>query len=461
MFEEKNQTDSRGEPPDETVGSGHPTPRIIPAPPRPGRSHTEDLAYLETIRNGLAQLFPGGTAAEQYETMERLERIKGTACGAQVVAASMMEKGLVEIRVESGTHENNPAYGIGVQAGQARRESPAKGRAFMAYCARMIADLPLTFAALLAGDINETQAMIIDKESAHLLAADRQQLDADLLRSPGALEGMGERMLTDQVRRLAYTYDSADALTRLEEAKTCRYAAAFPARDGMMKLSGSLSIEDGLAVQKALDEEAARLKAAGDPRTLAQLRADILVDRVTGRTVTEETKIMLHLVMTDRTLFQGDSEPAHLVGYGTVPASWARIVIAGREPADMEHYRGMVSLKRIYTHPDTGALTAMDSRSRQFPQALRQMINIRDRYCRTPYCNAPIKEFDHVVQHSRGGETSALNGAGRCRACNATKEQAGWDERVQDTGGRHTIVITTPVGATFTSIAPPMPGTPL
>ncbi|WP_043475084.1 hypothetical protein, partial [Paeniglutamicibacter gangotriensis] len=207
MFEEKNQTGSRGEPPDETVGSGHPTPRIIPSPPRPGRSHTEDLAYLETIRNGLAQLFPGGTSAEQYETMERLERIKGTACGAQVVAASMMEKGLVEIRVESGTHENNPAYGIGVQTGQARRESPAKGRAFMAYCARMIADLPLTFAALLAGDINETQAMIIDKESAHLLAADRQQLDADLLRSSGALEGMGERMLTDQVRRLAYTYD--------------------------------------------------------------------------------------------------------------------------------------------------------------------------------------------------------------------------------------------------------------
>ncbi|WP_344032624.1 HNH endonuclease, partial [Paeniglutamicibacter psychrophenolicus] len=80
--------------------------------------------------------------------------------------------------------------------------------------------------------------------------------------------------------------------------------------------------------------------------------------------------------------------------------------------------------------------------------------------CRTPWCNAPIKHFDHVVQHSRGGPTSEVNSAGRCASCNQTKEQAGWEERVVDSGGRHTIEITTPVGATYTSTAPPLPGTP-
>ncbi|WP_411731520.1 HNH endonuclease, partial [Paeniglutamicibacter sp.] len=203
-----------------------------------------------------------------------------------------------------------------------------------------------------------------------------------------------------------------------------------------------------------------KLKAAGDERTLAQIMVDVAVDRITGRSRVEGTRIMLSLVMTDRTLFQGDSEPAHLEGYGTVPSTWARLMVGGREPADRERYRSQVSLKRIYTHPDAGMLVAMDSRSRQFPKTLKDLIRIRDQYCRTPYCNAPIKHFDHVVQHSRGGPTSEANGAGRCRSCNQTKEQEGWEERVLDTGGRHTLVITTPTGVQFTSTAPPLPGTP-
>ncbi|RAX45523.1 HNH endonuclease, partial [Arthrobacter sp. AQ5-05] len=389
----------------------------------PGRSHAEDLAYLRAFLDGVANLDTGGSARDQHEKMAMLERIKGAACGAQVIAGTMMQQSVVEARTEAGVHGNNPAYGVGVQAGMARRESPTKGRAFMAYSNRMIQDLPLTFAALLAGNLNEAQALAIDSETQHLPSKERQEVDAELMRTPHALDGMCDRQVVDTVRRLAYRYDSLDALTRLEDAKAGRYAAAFPARDGMMQLAGLLPIDDGLAVHQALDEAAAQIKKAGDPRTLAQIRADVLVDRVTGRQPGEGVKIILNLVMNDRTLFQGSSEPAHLIGYGTVPSTWARMAVAGRDPQDKERYRGLVSLKRIYTHPDTGSLVAMDSRSRQFPTALKDLISIRDRYCRTPWCNAPIKHFDHVVQHSRGGPTSEANSAGRCAGCNQTKEQ--------------------------------------
>ncbi len=323
----------------------------------------------------------------------------------------------------------------------------------------MINDLPFTLLALVRGAISESQARTIDRETEQLPPAQRGEIDEALLRNPEGLKGLCVRALVDTVRKLAYQYDSSDALGRLEEAKARRYATAFPARDAMMQLAGLLPVDDGLAVRQALDEAAAQIKTAGDPRTLAQIRADVLVDRITGRQPAEGVKTVLHLVMTDRTLFQGSSEPAHLLGYGTVPSTWARMVAAGRDPQDKERYRGTVSLKRIYTHPDTGALVAMDSRSRQFPTALKDLISIRDRYCRTPWCNAPIKHFDHVVQHSRGGPTSEANAAGRCAGCNQTKEQAGWEERVLDTGGRHTLEITTPVGATYTSTAPPLPGT--
>jgi hypothetical protein len=460
MFDEYQKEDSEGEPTDENSAPAGPTPPAPSALPAPGRSHEDDMAFLRYVRDGLAALDSGGTAREHHEKIGMVEEIKGAAAGAQAMSATLMEADVVALRTEAGVRGNNPAYGVGSQIALARRESPDQGRAFLGFADRLIADLPFTLIALLRGKISESQARAIDRETQHLPSAQREEIDAALLRNPEGLKGLCPRALVDRVRKFAFEYDSSDSLGRLEEARAGRYAAAFPARDGMMQLAGLLPVDDGLAVHQALDEAAREIKAAGDPRTLAQIRADVLVDRVTGRKPAEGVKVVLHLVMNDRTLFQGSSEPAHLIGYGTVPSTWARMVVAGRDPQDRERYRGLVSLKRIYTHPDTGALVAMDSRSRQFPTALKDLISIRDRYCRTPWCNAPIKHFDHVVQHSRGGPTSEANSAGRCASCNQTKEQSGWEERVVDSGGRHTIEITTPVGATYTSTAPPLPGTP-
>jgi hypothetical protein len=458
MFDEYHNGDSRGEPPDEYFPPA-PAP-VVCLPPVPGRCHEDDLAFLRYVRDGLAALDTDGTAKEHHEKIALAEEIKGAAAGAQVMSATLMEADVVARRTEAGVRENNPSYGVGAQVALARRESPEQGRAFLGFSGRLVSDLPFTLIALVRGKIGEAQARTIDRETANLPSAQRGEIDAALLRDPEGLKGLCVRAVVDRVRRLAYAYDSSDALTRLEEAKSCRYLAVFPARDAMMQVAGMLSVEDGLAIRQALTLEVDRLKAAGDTRTRAQIMVDVAVDRITGRSTAEGTQLMLYLAMSDRTLLQGGSEPAFLEGYGTVPSTWARNLIGGREPQDRERRRAQVALKRLYTHPDTGALVGMDSRSRQFPKALKDLIRIRDQYCRTPYCNAPIKHFDHVVQHSRGGPTSEANSAGRCAACNQTKEQDGWEEQVLDTGGRHTILITTPTGAQYTSTAPALPGTP-
>lgn len=458
MFDEYPRGDLEDEPPDENARFA---PRIagVGIPPVPGRSHAGDVAFLAYIREGLAALDMSGTAKEQHEKITLVEQVKGAAAGAQVMSVTMMEADIVARRTEAGVRLSNPSFGVGAQVGLALRDSPDRGRSFLAFSNRLVDDLQFTLAALVAGSISLEQARLIDRETLTLPPEQRQDIDADLLRNPGALDGLCEREVQDRVRRLAYAYDGSDALDRLEEAKARRCASVFPGRDGMMHLAGEFSLEDGMAVRQALDEAARRIKAAGDDRTLAQISADVLVERVTGKSPAEGTKLMLHMVMTDRTLFQGSSEPAHLLGYGTVPATWARIMVGGREPQDKERFRALVSLKRIYTHPDTGALVAMDSRSRQFPKALKDLISVRDQYCRTPWCNAPVREFDHVLQHSRGGPTSAANASARCRACNQTKEQAGWLEQTRDAGGRHTLEITTPIGVEYSSTAPPLPGT--
>lgn len=116
------------------------------------------------------------------------------------------------------------------------------------------------------------------------------------------------------------------------------------------------------------------------------------------------------------------------------------------------------ALRRLYAHPRSGALVAMESRARLFPRGLAAFIGLRDQRCRTPYCDAPIRHRDHAVPHRRGGTTSADNGLGQCERCNYAKEAAGWRVNTGvDQMDRHTAEFTTPTGAQYHSTGPPLP----
>jgi hypothetical protein len=202
--------------------------------------------------------------------------------------------------------------------------------------------------------------------------------------------------------------------------------------------------------------------------------ADALVERTTG-TPAGISGVEVQLVMTDRTLFQGDAEAARLPGYGIVPAGWARSLLSGNrgqaersqdgdkqpghvDPGQRRKAQDLkVWLRRLYTAPGTGELVAVDSRARLFPAGLRRFIQARDDTCRTPYCDAPIRHFDHIIPWHDGGPTSLGNGAGLCEACNHTKELPGWTATTNP-GTRHVLDIRTPTGHTYRSTAPPLPG---
>ncbi|MEN8706825.1 MAG: HNH endonuclease signature motif containing protein, partial [Nocardioides marinisabuli] len=107
---------------------------------------------------------------------------------------------------------------------------------------------------------------------------------------------------------------------------------------------------------------------------------------------------------------------------------------------------------RLYT-TSAGALVAMDSRARAFPASLGLFIDLRDRSCRTPWCDAPIRHHDHVVPDHAGGPTSATNGQGLCEACNQAKEAPGFTATTVGS----TVVTTTPTGHQVRSRAPDLP----
>ncbi|BBZ52550.1 hypothetical protein MHEI_42670 [Mycobacterium heidelbergense] len=238
-------------------------------------------------------------------------------------------------------------------------------------------------------------------------------------------------------------------MDRAAKAENERTVTIRPAPDTMTYLTALLPVAQGVSVYAALRRQA---DTRCDGRSRGQVMADTLVERVTGRDPAVPVPVAVNLVLSDETLLGGDNTPAEIRGYGPIPAAVARAMVT----TAVTDRRSRATLRRLYTHPQAGALVAMESRARLSPRGLANFIESRDQRCRTPYCDAPIRHRDHAQPWAHGGPTSADNGLGLCERCNYTKESAGWrvSASIDDTH-THTAEFTTPTGTTYRSTAPP------
>lgn len=417
---------------------------------------------LAEVRGWVAALQCGvvsETDGEQalIELLRVLEELKSAAAAAQAAAALAFDARHRARQRDAGVPRDQQGRGVGAQIALARRESPAKGNRLLGFASALVGEMPCTLAALTQGRISEWRATLLVRETAWLSVEDRRRVDKAVASDLDQLELLGDRQIISRSRQLAYRLDPHSVVRRAAKAESGRYVSCRPAPDTMAYLTGLLPVAQGVEVYAVLSREADSLRSTGDSRSRGQIMADTLVERVTGRAEARGTRIEVQLVMTDRALFQGGQEPAELPGYGVVPAGWARKLLADG-PGAGSGSRGSAEawLRRIYTTPGTGELIAMDSRARRFPAGMRRFISVRDRTCRTPWCSAPIRHFDHVVRHHDGGATSIVNGQGLCENCNQVKE-APWWKAVVVPGCSSTVSICTPTGHTYTSRALPLP----
>jgi hypothetical protein len=265
---------------------------------------------------------------------------------------------------------------------------------------------------------------------------------------------MGDRKVEAAAKRIAYRLDPYGFVQRTSAAEKDRYVSVRPAPDAMARLTALLPVAQGVAAYAALARAADTSTASGDARGRGQVMADTLVERLTGQAQATEVPIEVQLVMTDQTLFSygAKDEPAEVVGYGPVPAGLARrLALEGKEAP--------VWLRRLFTAPGSGQLIAMESSRRFYSPPQRRFVYVRDQRCRTPWCDAPIRQIDHVAAADDGGPTSVDNGQGYCQACNLAKQAPGWDARVIDSpAGPHEVEVTTPTGHRYRSRAPDPPG---
>ncbi|TQR88117.1 DUF222 domain-containing protein [Mycobacterium hodleri] len=381
-----------------------------------------------------------------------LERAKSAAAAEQAVLTAQLDTTRRAREAAAGVPAAKRGKGLGSEIALARRDSPNRGGRHLGFARALVHEMPHTLAALKAGRLSEWRATLIVRESACLDVADRRVLDARMCADQASLDGKGDKRIEADAKAIAYELDPHAVVDRAVRAESERSVWVRPAPDNMTYATALLPMPQGVSVYAALRREA---DACGDGRSRNQVMADTLVERVTGRPADVPVPVAVDLVITDETLLGGDQAAARVPGYGPIPAAVARRLV-NRAATDA---RSRATLRRLYRHPRSGALVAMESRARIFPKGLAKFLDLRDDTCRTPYCDAPIRHHDHARPHRRDGPTSALNGLGECAHCNYSKEAPGWSvTTTSDETGCHTAEFTTPTGARHTSVAPRMPG---
>ena len=403
-------------------------------------------------RSALARVDPRADDAALIARIAEFERMKSAAAAGQARAAAALDALRRSTEADAGLPAAQRGRGVASEIALARRDSPARGGRHLGFAKALVYEMPHTLAALEAGRLSEWRATLIVRESACLDVDDRRALDAELCADGSKLDGMGDARIAAAARAIAYRLNAQAVVDRAAKAEAERTVSIRPAPDTMSWVTALLPVAQGVSVYAALKRAA---DTTFDDRTRGQVMADTLVERVTGRPADVAQPVAVNLLISDETLLADDDTAAVVDGYGPIPAAVARNLV-NDAATDI---RSRATLRRLYRHPRSGALVAMESRARRFPAGLATFIGFRDQRCRTPYCDAPIRHRDHARPHHRGGASTAANGLGLCERCNYVKEAKGWRvSATMDETGLHRAEFTTPTGAHYRSGAPPMPG---
>jgi len=262
--------------------------------------------------------------------------------------------------------------------------------------------------------------------------------------------------LAADIRTAIVHLDPAEAARRHRDAAKGRHLAGpkvLP--DGMAGLWLHTTATDAHAMYQAIDQAARSRRRAGDPRTLDQLRADLVCERILHGRTTDATaqatvRADVRVLVSLTTLLGTGDEPGELVGHGAIDPVTARALAAGG------------TWRRLVTDPTSGAVLDV-GRTRYTPPAdLAEHVRHRDRTCVHPTCQTPAwsSEIDHTVPYrpgrADGGSTAASNLAPLSKGCHQLKTHARFRLQ-QPTAGR--FVWTTPTGHRYVHDPdPPAPG---
>jgi hypothetical protein len=316
----------------------------------------------------------------------------------------------------------------------------------------LVGRLLTTWKRLEAGELGYQQAELVTRMLRGLHITDAQQIEQ------AAVPGNPRRLLQRLVREIARV--APDHLRKkAEQHRTARTVENWsdPA-EGVAGFTVQGPTDLVAQIKAAVDAEA-RQRVAGECRSLAARRFDVLLGwarHASGLPADEPTtgtapaapgrcsscgraasKVSVAVTVPLATLLHLSEAPGQLDGYGPIPADAARALAA-----DGEWHRWL-------TEP-TGRLTDTGHRTYRPSAALDRYIRGRDRTCRFPTCNQPAArcDLDHTLAfHTENGDTTPDNLVALCRRHHRLKHETDWTYTATPTGH---VTWTAPSGRTYT-----------
>ena len=303
------------------------------------------------------------------------------------------------------------------------------------------------------------------------LAQVEQATLAWLLAAPRTVGQLNVRMRRIIMAAKAARSDGEPGADEAEPGHADRRVTLSPSSTpGLAELVALLPEADALAIRATLHALGHDPADAHDPRNAQQRRADLLVTLVTGapalRGRPDDSRCALHepvdlQVRLDVTVpadsLTGGPQPAHVPGFGAVPAASARQVASGARG-------GACSARPLVYDSETGRLLGFGStgvpitwldglpsgQGYEHPARLEAAVRLRDGTCRAPGCLRPAArcDCDHVVPHP-AGPTTLANSCSLCRRHHRLKTHApGWAMTMDQNGQ---VTWTTPTGRQVTT----------
>ncbi|WP_309108560.1 DUF222 domain-containing protein [Arthrobacter sp.] len=311
----------------------------------------------------------------------------------------------------------------------------------------------LTLTALRHGSISWQHARIMCDETTNLDPAGTAALETHFLDpdSPDAARGchIGD-LVPSRFRAKARTWrerhhpDSIE--TRHRKSVLDRRLEYTPDHDGMAWLSAYLPAATAAGIWGRTTTAARALQGPTERRTLTQLRADIAATWLLNNTgANSDTRnpgpadidgagfgkgagggpvgvpsprAQVLVTVPVLSLLGATDEPAMLDGYGPIPASMARDLVAN----------GADSFHRVLTDPRDGAPLEIGRTSYRIPTYMRQWLRLRDAKCPFPGCHnhSLDNEADHLLAWADGGTTGITNLGQPCRKHHHLKHNTAW-----------------------------------
>ena len=304
--------------------------------------------------------------------------------------------------------------------------------------------LPQVQDALAVGDIDYRRAKTLLYGTTHLPDQAAQTVVDTVMGRAGRLT---TGQLAALIRKLAIQVDPDDAQQRFQQAIAQRRVVMEPTEAGTANLLGlELAPHRVAAVTRRINLLAKSLKRAGATRTMDQLRADVFLDLLAGKTKdgTATSGGVVDITVDHDTLAGLAEHPGEVAGYGSVIADIAR------QTVDQQHHG---EWRFVVTHPQSGQPLHVGVTKRRPTTSQRRIVEAMYRTCVFPGCRMPARgcDLDHRIPWAQGGPTTVHCLAPLCRHDHCVRHR-GWTYRPLPTGDH---LWTSPLNHTYTTSGTP------